>query len=154
MDPLSARDKFLIDCLSEAVLTLEKTLGPDMSVWQYGQEKYKHVMLNHALGSLVDREVKDKLNVGPLPRGGSNTTVGNTGSNLNQSSGATFKIICDTEDWDRSLAINSPGQSGNPDDKHYDDLFLTWAKDRYFPLFYSRSKINTVTDKIIYLVPE
>ncbi|MBK8505242.1 MAG: penicillin acylase family protein [Saprospiraceae bacterium] len=99
-----------------------------------------NMQLTHALGSISEKAVQNKLNVGPLPRGGSGSTVGNTSSNLNQTSGATFKIISDTEDWDRTLAINAPGQSGNPDDKHYADLFELWARDHYFPLFYSRKR--------------
>lgn len=152
-DPLEGRDRLLIRCLDEAIATLEDRLGNDQKGWQYGQEQYKHVLFNHALGPLVDAGTRDKINVGPYPRGGSSTTVGNTGSNLNQTSGATFKIICDTEDWDRSLAINAPGQSGDPENEHYSDLFETWARDRYFPLFYSKEKIESVADQIIYLVP-
>ncbi|MCB0689910.1 MAG: penicillin acylase family protein, partial [Saprospiraceae bacterium] len=98
--------------------------------------------------------LRDQLNVGPLPRGGNGTTVGSTGSSLNQKTGATFKIISDTEDWDRTLAINSPGQSGNPENEHYDDLFELWASDQYFPLFYSKAKIESVLDQTIILLPE
>ncbi|MCB0667506.1 MAG: penicillin acylase family protein, partial [Saprospiraceae bacterium] len=153
-DPLQARDDLLIQCLSRASDRLEERLGTDVTKWQYGQERYKHVLFNHALGSYVSEEIRSELNVGPLPRGGSNMTVGNTGSNLNQSSGATFKIICDTESWDRSLAINAPGQSGDPGNRHYDDLFPVWANDRYFPLFYSRERVESVLDQVIYLVPQ
>ncbi len=153
-DPISARDAILMNSLEAAVGRLEEKFGQDMSAWQYGQEQYKHVKINHALGALISDDLQDKLNVGPVPRGGSGATVGNTGNNLNQSSGATFKIIVDTEDWDRTLAINAPGQSGNPDTRHYKDLFELWANDQYFPLFYSRNKIESVVDQRIYLVPE
>jgi penicillin amidase len=153
-DPVAARDHLLLQSLTQALSSLEKKLGPDQSSWQYGQENYKHVFLTHALGNLGTSENQKSLNVGPAPRGGSGATVGNTSSNLNQSSGATFKIIVDTEDWDHTLSINAPGQSGNPDDPHYRDLFNSWAKDQYFPLFYSRDKIESVTEQRIFLVPK
>jgi penicillin amidase len=153
-DPVISRDQLLIKCLTNAIKNIGNKLGADQSNWQYGQERYKHVYLTHALGIIAEPTMQSKLNVGPLPRGGSGSTVGNTGSNLNQTSGATFKIISDTEDWDRTLAINAPGQSGNPDDKHYADLFELWARDHYFPLFYTRIKVESVSDRILYLVPK
>ena len=151
--PVEGRDQLLIGALDEALDLLSNKLGSDMNKWQYGQEKYKHVQMIHALGKIASDEDRVKLNSGILARGGSAATVGNTGGNLNQSSGATFKIIVDTEDWDRTLAINSPGQSGDPANKHYLDLFELWGNDKYFPLFFSKEKVESVTDQIIYLVP-
>ena len=77
----------------------------------------------------------------------------NTGYGDNQASGASFMIIADTENWDRSIGLNSPGQSGDPDDAHYRDLFELWARDRYFPVFYSREKIDSVTESTQVLQP-
>lgn len=153
-DPLKARDQLILSCLEEAVGKLEIKFGPDVKGWQYGQERYKHVKLTHALSGLSGGDLTEKLDVGPHPRGGSGATVGNTGNNLNQTSGATFKIISDTEDWDRTWAINAPGQSGNPEDRHYRDLFELWANDGYFPLFFSRDRIESVAGKRIYLIPQ
>ncbi len=53
-----------------------------------------------------------------------------------QSSGATFRIVIDVGHWDNSVAMNSPGQSGDPGSPHYDDLFAPWAADTPFPLYY------------------
>ena len=153
-NPVQGRDACLIEALEQAVQNLSRRLGDDLTEWQYGQEDYKHVQITHALGRLGTLKQNQQLNTSRLPRGGSGTTVGNTGGNLNQSSGATFKIIADTEDWDRTLAINSPGQSGNPDDPHYRDLFELWGADQYFPLFYSQEKIEAVREKTIFLIPE
>jgi penicillin amidase len=110
-------------------------------------------MLNHALGDIVDADVAGKLNVGPHPRGGNAYTVGSTGNNYNQSSGASFKVIIDTGNWDNSLFMNSPGQSGNPDSPFYKNLFDYWAKDKYLPLFYSKEKIKSVSNQQINLYP-
>ena len=153
-NPNEGRDEFLMKALDMAVKNIENRLGTDMSKWQYGQEKNKHIKLNHALGDLVLPELQEKMNVGPHPRGGNSTTVGSTGGNYNQSSGASFKVIIDTGNWDESLFMNSPGQSGDPDSPFYKNLFDTWAKDKYLPLFYSREKIESIAKQKIVLSPK
>ena len=152
--PAMSRDSFLIRCMDEAAKNLSLRLGPDQSNWQYGQDKNKHIMLSHALGDIVSPGLQKELNAGPVPRGGNSTTVASTGGNYNQSSGASFKVIIDTGNWDASLFMNSPGQSGNPDSPFYKNLFETWAKDKYLPLFYSREKIESIAKQKITLAPK
>jgi penicillin G amidase len=53
----------------------------------------------------------------------------------------------DTEDWDGSVGLNNPGQSGDVNDSHYRDLYQLWARGKYFPIFYSRPKVESVTEK-------
>ncbi|MFC1508240.1 penicillin acylase family protein [Candidatus Omnitrophota bacterium] len=152
-DPIAGRDAFLIRSLEEAVEELTGKLGRDMSKWRYGHPKYKHALIHHPLSKAVNEELRKKLNVGPLPRGGNIYTVGNTGRADNQTSGASFKIIVDTEDWDNSVGMNAPGQSGNPDNPHYRDLFELWARDKYFPVVYSRRKVESVAREVLNLRP-
>jgi penicillin G amidase len=59
-----------------------------------------------------------------------------------QESGARYHEIIDTSDWDRSLAINPPGQSGQPGSSHYSDLLPLWDKGQYFPLLYSSQAVE------------
>jgi penicillin amidase len=67
--------------------------------------------------------------------------------------GATFRIIADTGDWDRSVGTNAPGQPGDPASPHYRDLFGLWAAGRYFPAFFSRDKVGSVTELTTRLGP-
>ena len=90
---------------------------------------------------------------GPLPRGGDGMTVSATGNGDNQASGGSFKIIADTDDWDNSVGLNTPGQSGDPDSPHYRDLFKLWAQGTYFPIAYSRKKVDSVTESVVRLTP-
>ncbi len=76
-----------------------------------------------------------------------------TGGADNQASGGSLKIVADTEDWDNSVALNTPGQSGDPDSPHYRDLFALWARGQYFPLAYSRAKVDSVRESTIRLTP-
>ena len=64
-----------------------------------------------------------------------------------------MKIIADTEDWDNSVGLNTPGQSGDPDNPHYRDLFPLWAQRQYFPLAYSRAKVDSVRESTTRLTP-
>ena len=62
--------------------------------------------------------------------------------------------IFDLADWDRGLAINVPGQSGQPGSPHYADLLRLWASDQYFPLTFSRAKVEEVTAHRLLLTPK
>ncbi len=153
-DPTGARDALVLRSLKEAVAELRHRLGKDMRQWRYGQKRFKHVLLRHPLSEAVRDELRRRLDVGPLPRGGDGYTVNSTSNNDNQVSGASFRIIADTGDWDRSLGTNTPGQSGDPDSPHYRDLFQMWADGKYFPVAYSRAKVESVTESVTLLLPE
>jgi penicillin amidase len=62
-------------------------------------------------------------------------------------------MIVNTGDWDAAEGTNGPGQSGNPDSPFYSNLFEPWAKDQYFPVYYSRSKIDSVAVSTKILLP-
>ena len=147
------RDEFLVTTLSAAVADLSTSLGDDMAMWQYGQENYKHTYITHPLGRVVNPQWADTLNLGPLPRGGNGYTPGSTGNNNRQSSGASFRMIVSTGDWDKAVGTNSPGQSGDPKSPYYRNLFESWAKDQYFPVYFSRKKIDSVAAERIKWVP-
>ncbi|HSG07505.1 MAG TPA: penicillin acylase family protein [Longimicrobiales bacterium] len=152
-DPMKARDKILMDALVAAMAELTAKLGPDSGGWRWGQPDYHHAMLRHPLGNAVDEATRQRLEAGPLPRGGYGSTVNATGNSDNQTSGASFRIIVDTGDWDRAVGMNTPGQSGDVRDPHYRDLFEDWSLDRFFPVVYSRARVEAATDRVIQLNP-
>lgn len=145
---------FMTATFSEAVQQLEEKLGPDMEKWNYGQAGYKHATMEHLLSGFVHPELRDSLNVGPYPRGGNSYSPNSTGNTDNQLSGASFKFITDVGDWDNAWMINTPGQSGNPEDPYYKNIAELWAGNGYFPAYYSRAKIERATAKITELLPE
>ena len=140
--------------LNLSIAELSKKLGEDMTHWQYGQLKFKHVLIKHPLSNAVNDEWRKKLEVGPAPRGGNSYTANAASNNDNQSHGATFRIIVDTGDWDHCLGSNAPGQSGNPNHKNYRNLFDLWVNDEFFPVFFSREKIESVKDETFKLLPK
>ena len=154
VDPLKGRDAFLKLSFENAIEELEKKLGSNLDNWQYGQEKFKHVTITHPLTSIVNKPLRDQLNLGPLPRGGNSHTPGSTGGADNQLSGASFRFITDTGNWDEAVMINTPGQSGNSKSEFYRNLFPLWANDQYFPAYYSKDKIIKSTKEQFELVPQ
>ncbi len=146
-DPIVARETLLIDALQAARKELEQDLGPDPSQWSWGRLHLIH--FRHPL----DRQsgAIDLLDLGPLARPGDEYTVNATGFNESWTSweqveGASYREILDASDWDQSVAINTPGQSGQPTSHHYADLMPLWDSGRYFPLLYSPAAVekNTV----------
>jgi penicillin amidase len=152
-DPIAGRDAIVAKSMEEAIAELTRRFDADMQGWKYGQEKYHHALLTHPLSDAVNAATQARLAVGPLPRGGDGSTVSATGNADNQGSGGSLKIVADTDDWDNSVGLNTPGQSGDPDSPHYRDLFPLWARGQYFPIAYSRAKVESVRESTTRLTP-
>jgi len=67
--------------------------------------------------------------------------------------GASFRMVVDVGDWDRSLCINTPGQSGDPRSPHYADLAPLWAAGDYVPMLYSEAAVDKAAVRSISLRP-
>ena len=124
-------------------------MGFDPSQWSWG--KFHTVHFRHALDQQPG--TKALLDLGPLSRPGDEYTVNATGSygdSWEQVSGASYREILDTSDWDQSVAVNTPGQSGQPGSPHYSDLMPLWDAGRYFPLLYSSKAVDgEITDRLV-----
>ncbi|HCX75419.1 MAG TPA: hypothetical protein DHU93_08430, partial [Algoriphagus sp.] len=69
----------------------------------------------------------------------------------NNTSGASFRILVDTENWERTLGINTPGQSGDPESSFYKNLFSIWAKDEFVSVpFMKKSVENSAHSKQVF----
>lgn len=150
-DPIAGRNAVLTKSLDEAVASLTERLGADMEKWKLGA--YHHATILHPLSAALKPELRAKYDVGAAPRGGDSYTVTATGGGDNQTSGGSFKIVVDTEDWDNSVGLNNPGQSGDVNSPHYRDLYELWARGKYFPIFYSRARVESVAEKAFELRP-
>lgn len=151
-NPIGARDQILSGTLAKARLELAKMLGPDQTQWTWG--KFHTVHFRHPLDQKPG--AKDLADLGPFSRPGDEYTVNSTGAygdSWEQVSGASYREILDTSDWDRSVAVNSPGQSGQPGSPHYSDLMPLWDAGRYFPLVYSRKAVEMETTDRLALEP-
>jgi penicillin G amidase len=146
----SERDAALLTGLEEAVKETRERLGDDPSKWRWG--KLHVAPFTHALST--DDERRALFNLPSVERSGDGDTVNSTGGlNFRQTHGASFREILDASDWDRSMATNVPGQSGQPGSKHYGDLLPLWAEGKYFPLLYSRQKVEAMAKQRLTLEP-
>ena len=148
------RDELLTTTLDAAYAETTSLLGPDPAAWRWGD--LQHSLFEHPLAPIVDDATRARLNVGPFPRGGDENTVNASGfrtTDFQHTSGPSFRMVLDVGNWDASLAVNTPGQSGDPDDPHYRDLAGQWRDGAYFPLLYSRASVERNAEKRILLLP-
>ncbi|MFE1601247.1 penicillin acylase family protein [Methylobacterium sp. ID0610] len=125
-------------------------LGSDPQGWRWGQLHRAHFIHPLSGAGLPGHDI------GPLPVGGSGSTVMYTGyrtDSFRLVAGASFRMVVDVGNWDASLFINGPGQSGDPRSPHYADHAEPWAKREYRPLLYSREAVDAATERVIRLVP-
>jgi penicillin amidase len=129
--PKGVRDSLAEAALVEAVDSLESLQGNDWTDWRWGPmnvAEFRH-------------PVTARFDLPAVERSGDRTTV-----NVSAQSGASFREIIDLSNWDNSLAINVPGQSGQPESPHYRDLLELWANGEYFPLLYTREAVEEYTE--------
>ena len=150
---IASRNRLLLETLDDAWKTMQQLQGPNPQKWSWG-ELHK-VQFRHPLDRVPGSA--NLVNAGLIQRPGDGYTVNATsfhGSSFQQESGASYREILDTSDWDRSLAVNTPGQSGQPGSQHYSDLLPLWDKGQYFPLVYSREAVEREAKDRLLLQPE
>jgi penicillin amidase len=140
-DAPGARDALLVQALAAAVDTGADNAGTTAARAVAG------LVFQHPLA--VFDAARRRFNVGPFPRRGYYDTVFAT----DRRSGPTFRAIFDVADWDRSVAIVAPGQSGSPSSPHYDDLAAAWANGEDVPLPFSAAAVQAATRDMLRLTP-
>ena len=171
-------DQLLSKSLDEAFREIERRLGPDQVRWTWGNlhKAYFRHPLN--LGTPPDaREERaapppaefgldsaaasrerllDTLDLKPVPRPGDANTINASGGGpgFTAAFGASYRQVIDLSDWDRSEMTNTPGESGVPGNKHYDDLLGPWARGEYHPMPFSRAAVERAAEERIMLVPQ
>jgi penicillin amidase len=144
------RNDALLASLQETIAELQKQFGTDMKKWYWGNvhiAEFKHQLPGKLTNNLFD--------LPSVARGGDANTVNATGGpRYKQTAGASYRQVLDLSDWDNSVAVNVPGQSGQPFSPHYGDLLPLWAEGKYFPLLFSRQKIEQHSRERLMLVPK
>jgi penicillin amidase len=110
--------------LASALAILVKEQGADRSQWRWGRmhtRAFPHPFI-------------PAFNLPTVERSGGAGTVA--------ADGASYREIFDVADWDRSLVINTPGQSGQPGSPYYGNLLQDWADNKYFNLAFTRGAVD------------
>jgi penicillin amidase len=110
--------------LEKALAQLTKSQGADWSAWRYGRmhtRDFPHPFVN-------------AFDLPTVERSGGNGAVA--------ADGASYREIMDVADWDRSVVTNVPGQSGQPESAFYGNLLPLWDRGEYFPLVFTRARVD------------
>jgi penicillin G amidase len=121
--------------LAAARDSLVRYQGPDPAQWRWG--RIQRSELPHPLVRAYD--------IAPVERDGGANTVAATG--------ATFRQIIDLSDLDRSLVINAPGQSAQPESPFYANLTEMYGRGGYYRMPYTRAAVERAARYRLELVP-
>jgi penicillin amidase len=137
-------DTLAVVALNAGAETLRRRLGPNAGKAPWGAlhiVEFKHL-------------IAPAFDLAALARGGdANTVMATGGANFHQTAGASYREIIDLGNFDNSVAINVPGQSAQPESPHYADLLALWGNGQYFPLVYSRKRVEAETRHVLKLEP-
>jgi penicillin amidase len=142
----NGRREYITQAMRETLEILKDTCGPNLEDWAWG--KVHTLTFGHPLGSV--KTLKGIFNRGPYPIGGDMDTVWASGASRVDLSerpviGPPARFIADLSDWNNSLGILVPGQSGHPASRHYDDNIEGWFKGEYHPMPFDRDRVIAST---------
>ena len=144
IDAASKKPEALGPALDAALQDIAKLI-PDPTERRWGT--IHKLSLRHPLND-------KKFDLQAIPRPGSAFTVNAaSGANHTQTNGPSYRQIIDLSDWDNSVMTNVPGESGDPNSKHYSDLLADWAAGRYHPMPFSRAAVEAAMEERIVLEP-
>lgn len=149
------REEILLLALRETVSTLRGELGDDMAKWQWG--RLHQTTFSHLFGRIKPLHLL--FDKGPFPTGGDSETVWQASvvPGFPTSPVAiipTYRQIIDLGDWERSVAVNSTGQSGQLGSRHYADMIELWRTGSYHPMLWERASIEREAEGTLILLPK
>ncbi|HXT68988.1 MAG TPA: penicillin acylase family protein [Vicinamibacterales bacterium] len=121
--------------LTRAIADMKTAQGQDWAAWRWGRMHTR--AFPHPLLSAFDLPTVERP-------GGAGSVAAD---------GASYREVLDVADWDRSIVTNVPGQSGQPGSPFYGSLLKLWADDTYFPLAFSRARVDAAKAHTLTLKP-
>lgn len=148
------RQEVLDRALKATATTLYELIGKEPRKWAWG--KVHQVEFAHLFGR--GRFLRTMFNRGQYPVGGDEQTVWMTASELQMPFGlvttsATYRQVLDVGDWDRSTAVLSTGQSGQPTSTHYADMIDLWREGEQHPMLWTRPAVDAEAVATLWLRP-
>jgi len=95
------------------------------------------VLFAHPLA--ISEATRRRFDIGPLRPGAPDTRA--------------FAVVSSTADWDRSMAMNAPGQAGAPSSAHYADLVRPWRDGTGVPLAFGDRAVSAAAESTLTLTP-
>ena len=138
-DPKAGRNQILLKALQQALAELHQKFGDDESKWVWGdihKATFQHPLLAES--------TKSVFAIDPVRRGGDAYTVQATSNptekGADETHGASAQFIMDVQDWDRSVALNTPGNSAAVGDPHSSDLAPPLGRRQVLPVGFQQKE--------------
>lgn len=148
-------EQWILKSLNETIQWTYRELGyfNFEHEWRWG--KIHTINMPHTFHS--NKYLRNFFDVGPFETGGDETTLKQSGfdwsNGYDQAGWASHYRTCmDLSNWENGGRIHIPGQSGDPSNKHYDDMFTTWDEGEYHPLYWKRETVEKHQQQKIVLV--
>jgi len=147
--------------LLNAVQTVERQLGDDISRWKWGD--FRPLLLKHPINRNLKEfntpDYEKKLNLGPVTWGGDEQTLNvAAGSMLDPTVTPDFipnlRSVMEVGNWDENSFSLAGGQSSNPSSKHYRDMFDLWKDGKGVQIAWGLEKINMLVKEELVITPE
>lgn len=142
----------LTAALERGVEALTAALGPDMSMWQWGQ--LHQLKVTHPLAGVFP-EAAARMTPPPAPMGGDGDTV--QAASFTRATGyavtgtSVARYVFDPSDWDASGWVVPHGASGRTGDAHCTDQHATWAAHGLVPMLFSWSRVEAAATSVLEL---
>ena len=142
--------------LDQSLAELSAQFGDNPGSWSWGEAH----MAAHAhtpfeqfpiLGSIFGRRIASDGGFYSLNRGGHRLAGQDPFANIH---GSGFRAIFDFSDLEKSIFIQSTGQSGNPVSPFFDTFVETWADVNYIPMRTDKAQILTGASSKLRLAPD
>lgn len=156
-DKRETRDEVLVRSFEEGYAATVAALGKDRSRWKWGV-LHKATFVSNPLGASGIGPIESLVNRGPVPTGGSTECVNNnmwyaSNGNFSVRLIPSMRMIVDLGDFDKSVAVNSTGNSGHPGSPGYGNQILPWARVQYHPMLWSRQQVEAGASHRLFLNP-
>ncbi|MGD2078610.1 MAG: penicillin acylase family protein, partial [Chloroflexota bacterium] len=146
------KNLMLRKAVAQTMRRLRAQFGDDPDHWSWAANH--KITFGHTLAT--QRPLDLVFNTGGLTVGGDADTVcqmsidqDNPANNIAPS----YRQILDVSNWDVSLAVHAPGQSGHLASRHYADLCEPWREGGYFNLCWSKRAVSLSTRYELQLLP-
>ena len=138
----------------QSVQELQKELGKDISVWQWG-DLHTITFENQVMNSFPF--IKNVFNRGPFPASGGSSIINSTGWDPANPYVINWlpsqRMIVDLNDLSNSVSIHTTGQSGHAYHPHYIDMADLWRKIYYHPMLWTSGQTQNQNASLLILTP-
>ena len=151
------RDGILETTMLQAWNEMVDKLGTEPANWRWG-DLHTATFRNASLGQSGIAPIEWLLNRGGFEVSGSgdivNATTWNAAEGYEVVALPSMRMIVDLDDFSRSQAIHTTGQSGHAFHKHYIDMAELWMVNDTQPLYWERPAVEAAAEGHLRLLPQ